>query len=70
MKPIVLIVKEVNGQITMDAEVFQRTIDQVYEIGRYDGASLKQPYTIQPTWDPFKNGRIEITCEDKNEQNS
>ena len=64
MKPIVLLVKETDGKIIMDANAMNELIDRVYEVGKQDGMTIiSQPITVNPTWNPFKNGKPEITCE-------
>ena len=60
MKPIVLFVKETDGKVTMDTDVLSKLIDQVYEIGKQDGAETQQTIIARPLWDTKKDRRIFI----------
>jgi len=62
MKPIVIFIKETEGKVILDIEDVKKIIEQAYECGKLDGTPMVTPTTVQPTWNPLKNEKIDITC--------
>lgn len=74
MKPILMIVKEINGDtIKISKSELEKVVDRAYEAGRTDGydAGRKESNLIYTTTDknihttPYYTSAPQITCDDR-----